>query len=155
MSFRSLKQTFERKQCTQKQVWDEKPEKVSKDSVPWSLIHSYSERHPELKDELQAFVKTRVLRETPRMDSTLSADVCDDCGVPMMVIANDSMLACSRCAKTRVITSANAWSSSMDADFSTLHATQKSRVLEWLEMVQAKESGDIEAGLLTALCQYI
>jgi hypothetical protein len=89
------------------------------------------------------------------MDSTLSADVCDECGVQMMVIANDSMLACSRCAKTRVITSANAWNSSMDADFSTLHAHQKSRVLEWLEMVQAKEYGDIDEGLLKAVTMYL
>jgi hypothetical protein len=79
------------------------------------------------------------LKEAPKLDSTLSADVCDECGVQMMVIANDSMLACARCAKTRVITSANAWNSSMDADFSTLSATQKSRVLEWLEIAQAKE----------------
>lgn len=112
---------------------------VPKEQVPWSLIHSFAEKNPDLKDEFQAFVKTRILKETPKMDSTLSADVCDECGVQMMVIANDSMLACSRCAKTRVITSANAWNSSMDADFSTLHAHQKSRVLEWLEMVQAKE----------------
>jgi len=107
--------------------------------VPWKLIHKYAEEHPEHKDEIVAFVKHKVLRELPKMDSTLSADVCDECVVPMMVIANDSMLACSRCAKTRVITSANAWTSSMDADFSTLHANQKSRLLEWLEMVQAKE----------------
>lgn len=73
----------------------------------------------------------------------------------MMVIANDSMLACARCAKTRVITSANAWNSSMDADFSSLSATQKSRVLEWLEIAQAKEYGDIDEGLLKALCQYL
>ena len=73
----------------------------------------------------------------------------------MMVIANDSMLACSRCAKTRIITSANAWNSSMDADFSTLHANQKSRILEWLEYAQAKEYGDIEEGLLKSVMTYI
>lgn len=132
--FRQLRVNHETKRQAELQV-DLKPVK----DVPWKLIHHYAETHPEHKDEIVAFVKQKVLREVPKMDSTLSADVCDECGVPMMVIANDSMLACSRCAKTRVITSANAWTSSMDADFSTLHANQKSRLLEWLEMVQAKE----------------
>lgn len=97
----------------------------------------------ETRDMFGTYVKRTLLREAPDLTSTVTADICDDCGVQMMVIANDSMLACSRCAKTRVITSANAWSASMDVDFSTMNNHQKSRLLEWLEFAQAKEYGEI------------
>jgi hypothetical protein len=97
----------------------------------------------ETKDVFGAFLKRTLLREAPDLSSTVTADICEDCGVQMMVIANDSMLACSRCAKTRVITSANAWTAAMDVDFSTSNNHQKSRLLEWLEFAQAKEYGEI------------
>ena len=97
----------------------------------------------ETRDVFNTYLKRSLLKEAPDLSSTVTADICDDCGVQMMVIANDSMLACSRCAKTRVITSANAWSASMDVDFSTMNNHQKSRLLEWLENAQAKEYGEI------------
>jgi len=97
----------------------------------------------ETKEMFGAYVKRTLLKEAPDLTSTVTADICDECGVQMVVIANDSMLACSRCAKTRIITSANAWSSSMDVDFSNINNHQKSRLLEWLEFAQAKEYGEI------------
>lgn len=103
----------------------------------------------ELKDMFGTYVKRTLLKEAPDLRSTVTADICDDCGVQMMVIANDSMLACSRCAKTRVITSANAWTAAMDVDFSSITNHQKSRLLEWLEYAQAKEYGEIPDAILT------
>jgi len=103
----------------------------------------------ELKDMFGTYVKRALLKEAPDLSSTVTADICDDCGVQMMVIANDSMLACSRCAKTRVITSANAWTAAMDVDFSSIANHQKSRLLEWLEYAQAKEYGEIPDNILT------
>ena len=97
----------------------------------------------ETKDIFGTYLKRKILNEKPDLSSTVTADICDDCGVQMMVIANDSMLACGRCAKTRVITSVNAWTSSMDVDFSATNNHQKSRLLEWLEFAQAKEYGEI------------
>jgi Poxvirus Late Transcription Factor VLTF3 like len=102
----------------------------------------------ELRDMFGTYVKRSLLKEAPDLTSTVTADICDDCGVQMMVIANDSMLACSRCAKTRVITSANAWTAAMDVDFSTISNHQKSRLLEWLEFAQAKEYGEIPPHIL-------
>ena len=95
----------------------------------------------EMKEVFGAFLKRSLLQEKPDLTSTITADICDECGVQMIVIANDSMLACKRCAKTRVITSANAWTAAMDVDFSNTH--QKSRLLEWIEFAQAKEYGEI------------
>ena len=102
----------------------------------------------ETKDIFGTYIKRSLLKEAPDLSKTVTADICDACGVQMMVIANDSMLACSRCAKTRVITSVNAWSASMDVDFSTINSHQKSRLLEWLECAQAKEYGEIPADIL-------
>jgi hypothetical protein len=102
----------------------------------------------ETKDMFQMFVKRSLLCESPDLTSTVTADICDDCGVQMMVIANDSMLACSRCAKTRVITSANAWTAAMDVDFSNMNTHQKLRLFEWLEFAQAKEYGEVPDDVL-------
>jgi hypothetical protein len=109
----------------------------------------------ETKDVFGAFLKRTLLQEAPDLSSTVTADICDDCGVQMMVIANDSMLACSRCAKTRVITSANAWTAAMDVDFSTNNSHQKSRLLEWLEFAQAKEYGEISDETLQTVMEAI
>ena len=87
----------------------------------------------EVNEVFGCFVKRTLLQEAPDLTSTITADICDECGVQMVVIANDSMLACRRCAKTRVITSANAWTAAMDIDFATMNTHQKSRLLDWLE----------------------
>jgi len=107
----------------------------------------------ETRDVFNSYLKRSLLKEAPDLTSTVTADICDDCGVQMMVIANDSMLACSRCAKTRVITSANAWSASMDVDFSSMNNHQKSRLLEWLENAQAKEYGEIPDAVVQNVMQ--
>lgn len=107
------------------------------------LQHIAESLEGDTKEALNSFIKREALGQQPDLTSTITADICEDCGVQMMVIANDSMLACSRCAKTRVITSVNAWHSSMDADFSSINMHQKSRLLEWLEFAQAKEYGEV------------
>ena len=117
--------------------------------VPWERVNKVIEKTPGIKDQLTTYIKRDVLKETPEVSVAINSDVCDECGVEMMVIANDSMLACSRCGKTRVITTVHAWSASMDADFSSVNVHQKSRLLEWLECAQAKEYGDIPEEILT------
>lgn len=102
----------------------------------------------ETQETFKTYLRREVLNEAPNMLSTVTADICDECGVQMMVIANDSMLACNRCAKTRLITTANAWTATMDVDFSNINNHQKSRILEWLEFAQAKEYGEIPEDVL-------
>lgn len=116
--------------------------------VPWETVNKYVERMPAMKEDLSNFIKRDILRETPEVTVAINSDICDECGVEMMVIANDSMLACSRCGKTRLITTVHAWNASMDADYSTVNVHQKSRLLEWLECAQAKEYGDIPDAVL-------
>lgn len=115
------------------------------------LQHIAESLEGDTKEALNSFIKREALGQQPDLTSTITADICEDCGVQMMVIANDSMLACSRCAKTRVITSVNAWNSSMDADFSSINMHQKSRLLEWLEFAQAKEYGEVPAHVVNQI----
>jgi hypothetical protein len=114
--------------------------------VPY-IDYAKIDQHPQ-KDEIKTFIKREVLKETPEPSTAINSDICDDCGTHMIVIANDSMLACSRCGKTRLITTVHAWNVSMDADYSAVNVHQKSRLLEWLECAQAKEYGDIPETVL-------
>ena len=127
------------------------PNAVAMDLVERLKRASATVADQETRDVLGLYIKRRILKDPVDLTSTITADICDDCGVQMMVIANDSMLACSRCAKTRVITSANAWTSAMDVDFSNVNSHQKSRLLEWLEFAQAKEYGEIPNDVLQAV----
>jgi len=151
----SLKESYYKDFDESKQQYEQK---LKVQLVPTISIHE-AERLKKAAAKLPAFdqetqemfgtyIKRKLLQESPDLTSTVTADICDECGVQMMVIANDSMLACSRCAKTRVITSANAWTASMDVDFSACASAQKSRLIEWLEFAQAKEYGEIPEEIL-------
>lgn len=122
---------------------------VPKESIRWASVVKAIQVDETIKDELSTYIKRDILREAPQITTAINSDVCDHCGVQMMVIANDSMLACSRCGKTRLVTTVHAWNASMDADYSVLNLHQKSRLLEWLECAQAKEYGDIPQSVLT------
>jgi len=75
------------------------------------------------------------------------ADICDDCGIPMQIIANDSLFGCPQCAKTRAIcTNAAPLAESEYVPASAY--SQKSRILEWLEFCQAKEYTDPSEDIL-------
>ena len=120
---------------------------VSKDQIRWATV-AKTMQSVELRDDLASFIRRDVLREEPEPTITINSDVCSECGVQMIVIANDSMLACSRCGVTRVITTVQAWNSSMDADFSSLNVHQKSRLLEWLEYAQGKDNSEVPRAVL-------
>jgi hypothetical protein len=126
---------------------------VPKDRIRWASVAKAMQT--EDKDALAQFIRRDILKELPDATQSINADICDDCGVQMVVIANDSMLACMRCGKTRNISTVHAWNSSMDADFTALNTHQKSRLLEWLEYAQAKEYGDISENTLNEAMSII
>lgn len=128
-----------------------------KQALALSTIEKYqklaTKLDTEIKGRFQTYVKRELLQEQPDLTSTITADICEACGVRMMVIANDSKLACSRCTKTRDITRANAWT--MDADFSQTNAHQKSRLIEWLENAQATEFGEVAPETLQTVMEAL
>lgn len=120
---------------------------IPKDQIRWATV-AKTMQSVDLRDDLASFIRRDVLREEPEPTTTINSDVCAECGVQMIVIANDSMLACSRCGVTRVITTVQAWNASMDADFSSLNVHQKSRLLEWLEYAQGKDNSEVPRAVL-------
>jgi hypothetical protein len=82
--------------------------------------------------------KLTCANEPIALQHAILADMCDDCGIPMRVIANDSLLGCPQCAKTRVIPMVS--SAAAESEYAgTVVYHQKSRLLEWLEFCQGKE----------------
>jgi len=77
-------------------------------------------------------------------------DMCEDCGIPMQIVANDSLFGCPQCAKTRAIcTNAAPLAESEYVPASAYN--QKSRIIEWLEFCQAKEYTDPSEDILQAV----
>jgi hypothetical protein len=75
------------------------------------------------------------LQDMPLMIT--AGDVCDDCGLSMLVVSNDSMLTCPQCHKMRVLP--NTMSSSAMQDSDPASVITKHRFTEWLEFMQAKD----------------
>jgi hypothetical protein len=90
-------------------------------------------------EEAEREVRKRLTRSTDAIGLQRAAvgDMCDDCGVSMRIIANDSLLGCPQCAKTRIIPAVSA--PVADTEFVSTPYAQKSRLVEWLEFCQAKE----------------
>lgn len=77
------------------------------------------------------------LQDTPLM--LTAGDVCDDCGVQMTVVANDSMLSCTLCHKLRLLPNMMTTSALHGTDVETSATITKHRLPEWIEMAQGKE----------------
>jgi hypothetical protein len=97
-------------------------------------------RNRTMLDEAEREVRRKLTaaNEPIALQHAILADMCDDCGIPMRVIANDSLLGCPQCAKTRVIPMVS--SAAAESEYAgTVVYHQKSRLLEWLEFCQGKE----------------
>lgn len=84
-------------------------------------------------------------------------DICDECGVQMKVIANDSMLGCSSCHKTRLLpnTTTVTVSSTGEFDYSSSALHQKHRLPEWIEMAQAKQFAEPPPEVLETVVEHL
>lgn len=84
-------------------------------------------------------------------------DICDECGVQMKVIANDSMLGCSSCHKTRLLpnTTTVTVSSTGEFDYSSAAMHQKHRLPEWIEMAQAKQFAEPPLEVLETVVEHL
>jgi hypothetical protein len=71
----------------------------------------------------------------------------------MRVIANDSLLGCPSCAKTRPITSVTA--PLADTEFISTPYQQKSRLSEWLEFCQGKEYAEPDDEVLQSVMEEL
>jgi len=93
------------------------------------------------------------LNESVAIKRALTGDLCEDCGISMRVIANDSLLGCPSCAKTRPITSVTA--PLADSEFISTPYQQKSRLSEWLEFCQGKEYAEPDEEVLQSVMEEL
>lgn len=80
-------------------------------------------------------------------------DVCDECGLSMKMIENDSLFGCPKCGKTKTLSYICAPVS--DSEFVSLQYAQKSRFVEWLEFCQGKEYAEPCNDILEMVMNYI
>jgi hypothetical protein len=91
------------------------------------------------------------LQDLPLMIT--AGDVCDDCGLSMLVVSNDSMLTCPQCHKMRVLP--NTMSSNNLQDSDPASVITKHRFTEWLEFMQAKDVCAPPQDVLSAVGRYL
>lgn len=82
-------------------------------------------------------------------------DVCDECGIQMVVVSHDSMLSCTRCHKLRVLPNTMTVSAMHGTDVESASSITKHRLPEWIEMAQAKEFGEASPEAIERVTLYI
>jgi hypothetical protein len=100
-----------------------------------------SSKYRILLEDAERIVRKKLTKTSDPiiLQHAITAEICDECGVIMRVIASDSLIGCPQCAKTRLIPIVSA-NNIMETDFvCNAVYNQKSRLLEWLEFCQAKE----------------
>ena len=112
------------------------------------LRNANDNRKTALIHDAEREVRKRITKSTDAISLQRAAigDMCEDCGVSMRVIANDSLLGCPQCAKTRIISAVSA--PVADSEFVSIPYAQKSRLVEWLEFCQGKEYAEPSTDVL-------
>ena len=82
-------------------------------------------------------------------------DVCDECGIQMVVVSHDSMLSCTRCHKLRILPNTMTVSAMHGTDVESASSITKHRLPEWIEMAQAKEFGEASPEAIERVALYI
>jgi hypothetical protein len=121
------------------------PQKIKKNSV---VVVSRENVGELLRQKFRAELG---LQELPLMIT--AGDVCDDCGLSMLVVSNDSMLTCPQCHKMRVLPNTMSSNNLQDSDPASI--ITKHRFTEWLEFMQAKDVCTPPAEVLSAVGRYL
>ena len=93
------------------------------------------------------------LQDAPLM--LTAGDVCDDCGVQMSVVSNDSMLSCPQCHKLRLLPNTMTTSALHGTDMEGSASITKHRLPEWIEMAQAKEFAEPPEDVVVTVARFL
>ena len=93
------------------------------------------------------------LQDLPLM--LTAGDVCDDCGVQMAVVSNDSMLSCPQCHKLRLLPNMMTTSALHGTDMEASASITKHRLPEWIEMAQAKEFAEPPEDVIATVARFL
>lgn len=93
------------------------------------------------------------LQELPLMIT--AGDVCDECGLSMVIVSSDSMLSCPQCHKMRILPNTMSSSTMHGTDADPASVITKHRFPEWLEFIQAKDVCSPPEEVLEAVGTYM
>jgi hypothetical protein len=93
------------------------------------------------------------LQELPLMIT--AGDVCDECGLSMLIVSSDSMLSCPQCHKMRILPNTMSTSTMHGADNDPASIITKHRFPEWLEFIQAKDVCSPPEDILEEVGKYL
>lgn len=120
------------------------------------LKNATEKRNRAAQEDAERELRKRLtpVSEPISLQQAMLADVCEDCGVPMRIIASDSLLGCPQCAKTRVIPMVSCTAAESEYAGTAIY-NQKSRLLEWLEFCQAKEYAEPMPEILALIMEQL
>lgn len=155
---KDIEQELKRLESEKKDIVDGKPLKEFDSRmrpVMQRLRNSSKQKSGVMIQDAEREVRKRLTKVTDAisLQRATVGDMCEDCGVSMRVIANDSLLGCPQCAKTRVISAVSA--PVADSEFVAIHYAQKSRLVEWLEFCQGKEYAEPSTDVLDLIMEQL
>jgi hypothetical protein len=115
-----------------------------------SDVHYYDEN--SLRDELAMVLE----KEAPPV-FVVQGDLCEQCNVPMMVMATEALLGCSQCSHTRPYLQAT--SSRIpygeEVEFASFSYKRQNHFQEWLNAIQAKENTEVPNSVIQDVMGYL
>ena len=98
-----------------------------------------------LRDELGMVLE----KDSPPV-FVVAGDMCESCNVPMMIMASEALLGCSKCSRTRPYLQAT--SSRIpygeEVEFSSFSYKRQNHFQEWLNAIQAKENTEVSTSII-------
>lgn len=158
----ALRATFERTESRYAQALSST--KLHANKLVSSSVHSATKTFrranvvlmaPENADEcIRQHLRAELgLQDMPLM--LTAGDVCDDCGVQMSVVSNDSMLSCPQCHKLRLLPNTMTTSALHGTDVESSATITKHRLPEWIEMAQGKEFSEPPDDVVATVARFM
>ena len=86
-----------------------------------------------------------------------ATDVCDVCNLPMVVMASEALLGCSKCSRVRpyLQSTSSRIPYGEEVEFSGFSYKRQNHFQEWLNAIQAKESTEVPNNVIEDIMTYM
>jgi hypothetical protein len=105
-----------------------------------------------LRDELGMVLE----KDTPPV-FVVQGDTCENCNVPMMIMATEALLGCPKCSRTRPYLQAT--SSRIpygeEVEFASFSYKRQNHFQEWLNAIQAKENTEVSTSIIEDVMEHM
>lgn len=103
-----------------------------------------------IRQELQA-----EMEQAPPPVYVVHGDMCEQCNVPMIVLASEALLGCPQCSRTRLYIQATSSRIAYgeEVEFANFSYKRQNHFQEWLNTFQAKESTEVPQPIIDAVME--